>query len=200
MAVDSLEVEYVHKNGGVVSISSELFREILGIDPSVQIKGLEYRWDRETWDIYLCAPAIQVTSFAPASSLVVGMGQNFGATKKAWVSMKHRGFGGEFTLYPVQEGELYPYTNVRLTAINHRRRRVYEAIDSEREYQDQKWGNPRHDEQESMGNFLIYIERYLNRAKAGFYDHNATVDVLNDVRKIAALAVAAMEQFGAPKR
>jgi hypothetical protein len=60
--------------------------------------------------------------------------------------------------------------------------------------------DPRHDEQESMGNFLIYIERYLNRAKAGFYDHNATVDVLNDIRKIAALAVAAMEQFGAPKR
>lgn len=200
MVTDSLEVEHVHNNGGIVSLSNDLVREVLRIDPSVEIKGVDYRWDRETWDIYLCAPAIQVTSFAPASSLLMGARQSFGAEKKAWVSTTHQGFGGEFKLYPVLKGQLYPHTDVLLKAINHRRRKVYEAIDSEREYQDEKWGNPRHDEQESMGNFLIYIERYLNRAKAGFYDHNATVDVLNDVRKIAALAVAAMEQFGAPKR
>mgnify|MGYP003509088330 CR=1 FL=1 len=77
---------------------------------------------------------------------------------------------------------------------------IYRVIDSERNYQDLKWGNPEHDKNESVGNFLIYIERYLNHAKNAYIDANHEIEALARVRQIAALAVACMEQHGAPHR
>jgi len=74
---------------------------------------------------------------------------------------------------------------------------VYEAIDGERDYQDKKWGSQFNDSEWSIGDWLIFMERYVEEAKGRIgYD----VEALDSVRKIAALAVACMEYNGAPKR
>ena len=80
-----------------------------------------------------------------------------------------------------------------------KREEVLEAVEGEREYQDERWG-AEHDKQESIGNFLIYIERYLSKAKDAYIDANHAEPALHEVRKIAALAVACMEVHGAPRR
>lgn len=72
---------------------------------------------------------------------------------------------------------------------------AYCAIDSEREYQDRKWGGPSHDETHSAGDFVAYIQRAARKA----LDHDSKGDedaVLHEVRQIAALAVACMESQG----
>lgn len=76
---------------------------------------------------------------------------------------------------------------------------VYESVSSEREYQVRKWGVD-HDENESVGNFLIYLERHLQLAKDAYIDSMYESQALEHVRKVAALAVACMEQHGAPRR
>jgi hypothetical protein len=80
------------------------------------------------------------------------------------------------------------------------RANVYEAIDREREYQDARWGGVPHDARESVGNFLIYMERYLQKAKDAYVDASHSTEALREIRKVAALAVACMEVHGAPRR
>jgi hypothetical protein len=77
------------------------------------------------------------------------------------------------------------------------RSEVYSAIDSEREYQDKLWGEGGAHEIDS---FATYIRRY-----SAILDEVATLPSgdqakLSVVRKIAGLAVACMEQHGAPTR
>lgn len=73
---------------------------------------------------------------------------------------------------------------------------VYRALDSERNYQDQRWGDrgvlP-------VGEWVDYIRRYHEAAAAAVTaeDYEAAMD---NVRKIAGLAVVCMEQHGAPMR
>lgn len=86
-----------------------------------------------------------------------------------------------------------------------KRTEVYEAIDGERNYQDTRW-NP--DTTQSGGlhsvtEFLVYMQDYT--AEALHYvsrngDPKASEFALHNVRKVAALAVACMEQHGAPRR
>jgi hypothetical protein len=82
---------------------------------------------------------------------------------------------------------------------------VYAAIDGERDYQ-KKWDNPdvttsggRHSNVE----FLAYIRDYVEEA-LHFASRNPDPQALpvcqNNLRKIAALAVAAMEQNGVLRR
>ena len=85
------------------------------------------------------------------------------------------------------------------------RQEVYAVIDGERDYQ-RKWEDPaltdsggRHSETE----FLVYIQDYVNEAlheATRKPDPEAFKFCLNSLRKIAALAVAAMEQHGAVAR
>jgi hypothetical protein len=82
-----------------------------------------------------------------------------------------------------------------------KRQEVYKLIDGERDYQEKLW-NPdgdRLDDYNNPGDFLIYIKRYLDEAFRVNNPEtpNATMD---NVRKIAGLAVAAMEIFNAPSR
>lgn len=80
------------------------------------------------------------------------------------------------------------------------RQAVYAAIDGERAYQDAKWGGRNHDNVESIANFILYIERYLNQAKAALVDSTHDTAALDVIRKVAALAVVCMEVHGAPGR
>jgi len=86
-----------------------------------------------------------------------------------------------------------------------KRTEVYKLIDGERDYQDKKWGsesNSRHSNH-SIEEWLMYIEDYLNEAKhiltREFYNE-CDQKSMNIMRKIAAMAVCAIEQHGADAR
>lgn len=85
------------------------------------------------------------------------------------------------------------------------RSEVYAAIDGERAYQDSLW-NPETTPSEgrhSVTEWLVYMQDYLTQAMnqvSRNADPQAAQMALHTVRKIAAMAVACMEQNGAPKR
>ena len=73
---------------------------------------------------------------------------------------------------------------------------VMRAIMSERAYQDKKWGASESSEgARTLDEFARYISVYADQLKALVGGHK-----LHAVRKVAALAVACMEQHGAPLR
>ena len=45
------------------------------------------------------------------------------------------------------------------------REEVYSVIDGERDYQDGLWGGRPHDEMKTVGDFLVYMDTYLRKAK-----------------------------------
>lgn len=81
------------------------------------------------------------------------------------------------------------------------RAEVYEAIDGERDYQDQRWGSGSCRGQHSTAEFLLFMEDYLAKARRiASTTADMDVAVLDVVRKVTALGVVCMEQNGAPKR
>lgn len=82
------------------------------------------------------------------------------------------------------------------------RAEVYAAIDSERDYQDGKWGTtlsggrPGAGER-SVDEFALYITGYTNDLVHNASHFAKTQDKLDIIRKIAGLCVACMEQNGA---
>lgn len=82
---------------------------------------------------------------------------------------------------------------------------VFAAIDSERAYQ-KKWEDPSMTDsggKHSVTEFLVYIRDYTEEALHFLSrepDPICEPKALHSLRKIAALAVAAMEQWGAPLR
>ena len=84
------------------------------------------------------------------------------------------------------------------------RKEVYKCIDGERDYQDKVWGTRRTldntpDEEKSVAEWVNYIEYHLGKAKDKVY-HLDTQAALEELRKVAALAVRAMEIHGTPER
>lgn len=83
--------------------------------------------------------------------------------------------------------------------------KVYDAIEDERQYQDKKWN---HETTASGGvhsttEWLVYLDDYIREAKTVVTrnaDPEANVKALHIVRKIAAMAVACMEQNGCRTR
>jgi rubrerythrin len=77
---------------------------------------------------------------------------------------------------------------------------VFSAIKSERNYQDNTW-NANEDEH-SLEEWLLYIENHLNEAKQVVTrgEKNGGASALDILRRIAAMAVLAMEQNGAEVR
>ncbi len=82
---------------------------------------------------------------------------------------------------------------------------IYKLIDGERDYQDSKWGNSASsgiagDGSRSIDEFSLYILGYAQDA-ARLASHYADGTAkLAEIRKVAALCVACMEQHGAPSR
>lgn len=82
---------------------------------------------------------------------------------------------------------------------------VYKLIDGERNYQDARWGVTPGSTQgwHSTQEWLSFIQDYANE---GLHlgtreaDEVAYIKQLAILRKIAGIAVAAMEQHGAPSR
>ena len=86
------------------------------------------------------------------------------------------------------------------------REEVYSAIDSERAYQDSKWGSSESSGKPGVGGartideFALYIKGYaedLAQIASHELDPKKKLDF---IRKVAGLCVAAMEQHGAPHR
>lgn len=85
-----------------------------------------------------------------------------------------------------------------------KRKKVYQRIDTERDYQDFKWaeglrdsGIP--DSKKSIAEWLVYIEHLLNQAKEEVY-YLEKKEALAHVRKLVATGVACLEYNGCPKR
>lgn len=74
---------------------------------------------------------------------------------------------------------------------------AYKAIDSERLYQDQFYSP---ENKLSHGDYLALLQTYLNRAYNEWQPINGESKVLHSFRKIAAIAVKAMEEHGAVSR
>lgn len=72
-----------------------------------------------------------------------------------------------------------------------------DAIDEELNYQDKKWGDVYDDGDWSIGDWIIFMERYVERAKA-LLGH--PIPALCEVRKIGALAVKCMICHGTVTR
>jgi len=85
------------------------------------------------------------------------------------------------------------------------RNKVYEAIDTEREYQDALWlpmEGSNHDHH-SPEEWFMYIEDYINEAKHILSREAYVVckpKAMEIMRKLAAMAVCAMEQNGTTNR
>lgn len=86
-----------------------------------------------------------------------------------------------------------------------KRQEVYNAIDSERNYQDSRWNSEttasggKHNPEE----WYMYIEDYINEAKHILSRENvqtAYPKAMDIMRKIASMAVCAMEQHGVKSR
>lgn len=84
------------------------------------------------------------------------------------------------------------------------RQEVYALIDGEREYQQVRWDTPEnHQHNHSPQEWLTYIEDYTREALhvgCREADDVCLEKQMAAIRKIAALAVAAIENIGAPRR
>jgi len=81
---------------------------------------------------------------------------------------------------------------------------VYKVVDSELDYQNQKWdarnladGVP--DEEKPVAEWVNYIEYHLSKAKNAIYHLNKQA-ALEEIRKVTALGVRTMMVHGCPKR
>lgn len=78
---------------------------------------------------------------------------------------------------------------------------AFEAVEAERAYQDVKWAADRTASggKHTPTEWLVYIEDYVNEAKrytSRISEPQASVFVQHTMRKIAAMAIASMEQNG----
>lgn len=83
------------------------------------------------------------------------------------------------------------------------RHAVYEVLDSERSYQEHRWGDEHRRNPHSVTEFLVYMRDYVEEALhflSREADPEASERALHWVRKVAALGVSCMEQHGAPFR
>lgn len=80
---------------------------------------------------------------------------------------------------------------------------VFEALADEREYQDALWGPTATRGDHTLTEFLTYIRSYVNEGlevMSRKEDKVAIPDTKHIMRKIGALAVAAMQQNGVARR
>jgi hypothetical protein len=90
-----------------------------------------------------------------------------------------------------------------IKAFNPDRQATYNAINSERDYQDTLVGDPSHPEMVDigLGDTMVAIQYNIDKAIEEWYREGAPYPrAMNYMRKVAALAVRAGEKFGMPER
>lgn len=83
------------------------------------------------------------------------------------------------------------------TTVN--RKRAFEAIDSEREYQDRKWGSLSEHSHE-VGGWLSLMRVHLARANDAWASNSDDREALRELRKVLAIGTACAEQHGLEAR
>ncbi len=79
------------------------------------------------------------------------------------------------------------------------REQVYKALDSERDYQDQRWGETQCGGKHSPTEYLVYMQDYINEAMhlvSRVEDPKGSEEAMNIIRKVTAMGVACAEQHG----
>lgn len=81
------------------------------------------------------------------------------------------------------------------------REKIFEAIDGERAYQDNRNGNaarPKVNDNRSLGDLILLMDVYVGKAKAAFAGPHppGRADALHAIRKVIALGVLAKELHG----
>jgi hypothetical protein len=103
-----------------------------------------------------------------------------------------------------KEGDWSYFIRICIVPKNLNRKQVYHCIDTERDYQDLMWSNELRvddvsDEEKSVSEWVNYCEYHLNKAKVEIY-HLHKDNALEELRKVAALAVRCMEIHGCKER
>lgn len=87
------------------------------------------------------------------------------------------------------------------------REEVYQAIDSERNYQEamaeKAHGDPSNDGTKHLEEFVLYMEDYLHEARTQLsrtWGPTAYDDATATIRKVVAIGVSALEVWGVQKR
>ncbi len=80
------------------------------------------------------------------------------------------------------------------------RDQVYEAIDSERDYQDALGADRTDGFDHTVGEYLVMLDTYLRKAKDAWTMNAGNKAALEEIRKIAGISVRCMEDHGAPFR
>ena len=75
------------------------------------------------------------------------------------------------------------------------RSKVYAIVDTERDYQDRKWGTPAKRPHE-VGGWILLIDNALRQAKEAWAGQPNDHAALEEVRKVIGLGVACAEQHG----
>lgn len=79
------------------------------------------------------------------------------------------------------------------------RSKVYDAIDSERLFQDRKWGTIEEHPHE-VGGWLTLMRKLLGDAEKAWSESNNDIAALAEIRKVLAVGVACCEQHGVEQR
>ena len=80
-----------------------------------------------------------------------------------------------------------------------KRQLVIDAIKSERDYQDRKWGTVEERPHE-VGSWLLLMDVHLQRAKTSVAESNSDIAALEALRKVLAIGLACAEQHGITPR
>ena len=73
---------------------------------------------------------------------------------------------------------------------------VFDEVRAERQHQDDKWG-PLGDKNQSLVGFLLILRKELEEAEMGWMKNKSGRDsALGEIVQIAAVAVAALQQYG----
>jgi hypothetical protein len=80
------------------------------------------------------------------------------------------------------------------------RKEVYEAIDTERAYQDRLPATRTEGHDHSVGDYITMLARYQQHLVTAWTDNPGDTEALHVMRKIAGIAVHCMEDHGAPRR
>lgn len=76
---------------------------------------------------------------------------------------------------------------------------TFYAIERERNYQDEKWGDLE-EHPHTVGEWLLVLESELNEAKQGWVKEGGDETALREILQVAAVAVACLQQHGIHER
>jgi hypothetical protein len=77
---------------------------------------------------------------------------------------------------------------------------VYKRIDGERNYQELRKQALGWSEKHSVGDWVVFMEQYMRQAIERGSKESGWNGALEELRKVAALAIACFEEHGVPER